>query len=785
MQCFEDIETSFTHASSPDTDLLSERITSAEELTCAYARTHPKNMEAQKEYSIELAGRTLTIGTGLLAQQANASCTVRYGDTVVLCAATMGGERAGIDFLPLQVEYEERMYAAGRIKGSRFIKREGRPTDEAVLSGRLIDRAVRPLFDESIRREIQVVATVLSHDQENDGDIPGLIGASCALMMSDIPWNGPIAAIRIGQKDGKLIVMPTYVEIEEGTLDLVVAGTRDKTLMVEAGATEVPESVMLEAMKLAHANLDPVIELIQKVAKDNVVAKWDPTSALSDEEKTERARIADLRKRAETIVRELAPSVMWSRLLVTKADRKNAQSKLKEQLIAKLEGVNADDKKKIGEWIKELVNGEVTRAILEEGKRVDGRAITQIRPLTSMIGLLPRTHGSGLFNRGETQVLSTVTLGAPSMEQTIDTMEYQTKRRYFHHYNFPGYSVGEAKPNRGPGRREIGHGALAERALLAVLPNKEIFPYTIRVVSEVLGSNGSSSMASTCGSTLALMDAGVPITAPVAGIAMGIALDDATGKFRVITDIQDLEDGKGGMDFKITGTRNGITAVQMDTKTLGLPWAAVEQTIAQSRDARMEILQVIEKTIPAPRPELSKWAPRIESFFINPEKIREVIGPGGKVINEIIAETKVEIDIEDSGLVMVTSVSAENMKRAVDWIKQIVREVEVGEVFSGKVTRIMDFGAFVEILPKQEGLVHISELAPERVPTVGDVVKVGDTVNVKVIEIDAMGRVNLSMKRARPDYVDNGEPLPSRERRSGGAPHHGGGGRDRRPPFRR
>ncbi|MCW1891925.1 MAG: polyribonucleotide nucleotidyltransferase [Candidatus Uhrbacteria bacterium] len=742
-------------------------------------------MEAQKEYSIELAGRTLTIGTGLLAQQANASCTVRYGDTVVLCAATMGGERAGIDFLPLQVEYEERMYAAGRIKGSRFIKREGRPTDEAVLSGRLIDRAVRPLFDESIRREIQVVATVLSHDQENDGDIPGLIGASCALMMSDIPWNGPIAAIRIGQKDGKLIVMPTYAEIEEGTLDLVVAGTRDKTLMVEAGATEVPESVMLEAMKLAHANLDPVIELINKVAKDNVVAKWDPTSALSDEEKTERARIADLRKRAETIVRELAPSVMWSQLLVTKADRKNAQSKLKEQLIAKLEGVNADDKKKIGEWIKELVNGEVTRAILEEGKRVDGRAITQIRPLTSMIGLLPRTHGSGLFNRGETQVLSTVTLGAPSMEQTIDTMEYQTKRRYFHHYNFPGYSVGEAKPNRGPGRREIGHGALAERALLAVLPNKETFPYTIRVVSEVLGSNGSSSMASTCGSTLALMDAGVPITAPVAGIAMGIALDDATGKFRVITDIQDLEDGKGGMDFKITGTRNGITAVQMDTKTLGLPWAAVEQTIAQSRDARMEILQVIEKTIPAPRPELSKWAPRIESFFINPEKIREVIGPGGKVINEIIAETKVEIDIEDSGLVMVTSVSAENMKRAVDWIKQIVREVEVGEVFSGKVTRIMDFGAFVEILPKQEGLVHISELAPERVPTVGDVVKVGDTVNVKVIEIDAMGRVNLSMKRARPDYVDNGEPLPSRERRSGGAPHHGGGGRDRRPPFRR
>ncbi len=747
-------------------------------------------MEAQKEYSIELAGRTLTIGTGLLAQQANASCTVRYGDTMVICAATMGGERPGIDFLPLQVEYEERMYASGRIKGSRFIKREGRPTDEAVLSGRLIDRALRPLFDESIRREIQIVSTVLSHDQENDADIPGLIGASCALMMSDIPWSGPIAAVRIGRKDGKLIVMPTYAEVEEGDLDLVVAGTRDKTLMVEAGASEISEDVMLEAMKLAHANLDPIIELIKNVAKDYPVEKWNPEAGLSDEDKAERTRIANLKRRAEDIVRELAPSAMWSQLLITKADRKNAQTKIKEQLLAKLEqeGANSDDRKKAGEWIKELVNNEVTRAILEEGKRVDGRAITQIRPLSSMINLLPRTHGSGLFNRGETQVLSTVTLGAPSMEQTIDTMEYQTKRRYFHHYNFPGYSVGEAKPNRGPGRREIGHGALAERALLSVLPNKETFPYTIRVVSEVLGSNGSSSMASTCGSTLALMDAGVPITAPVAGIAMGIALNDETQQFRVITDIQDVEDGKGGMDFKITGTKTGITAIQMDTKTLGLPWAAVEQTLAQARDARTEILQTIERVIPAPRPELSKWAPRIVSFMINPDKIREVIGPGGKVINEIIAETKVEIDIEDSGLVMVTSVNAENMQRAVDWIKQIVREVEVGETFTGKVTRIMDFGAFVEILPKQEGLVHISELSTERVPTVGDVVKVGDTVTVKVIEIDAMGRVNLSMKRARPDYVDNGEPLPSRERRGGGGPHRGGdrhGGGDRRPPFRR
>lgn len=749
-------------------------------------------METQKEYSLDVAGRTLTIGVGSLAQQANASCTVRYGDTVVLCVATMGGERAGIDFFPLQVEFEERMYASGKIKGSRFIKREGRPTDEAVLSGRLIDRAVRPLFDETMRREIQVVTTVLSHDQENDGDIPGLIGSSCALAMSDIPWNGPIAAVRIGRKDGKLIVMPTYKEIEEGDLDLVVAGTADKTLMVEAGAGEIPEDVMLEAMKLALNTIGPIVDFVNRVAKEHAMPKWNPETALSEDEKKERARIAGLKARAEAITHELAPSIIWGKLLMTKADRKAAQTALKEQLLARLEseGMTADDKKRIGEWVKELMNGEVTRGILEEGRRVDGRSLTQIRPLRSLVGLLPRTHGSGLFDRGETQVLSTVTLGGPGMEQTIDTMEYQTTRRYFHHYNFPGYSVGEAKPNRGPGRREIGHGALAERAILAVLPKKEDFPYTIRVVSEVLGSNGSSSMASTCGSTLSLMDAGVPIKAPVAGIAMGIALDDATQTFRVITDIQDVEDGKGGMDFKITGTKNGITAVQMDTKTLGLPWAAVEQTLRQSKEARLEVLNVITQAIPAPRTELSKWAPRIESFMINPDKIRDVIGPGGKMINEIIAQTGVQIDIEDSGLVMVTSVSADGMKRAVEWIHQLTREVKAGETFTGKVTRIMDFGAFVEVLPKQEGLVHISELAPERVATVNDVVSVGDEVTVKVIEIDSMGRINLSMKRARPDYVDNGEPLPSaRGGRSGGGghdrPRHGGGGRggfgDRRP----
>lgn len=751
-------------------------------------------MEAQKEYSIELAGRKLTIGVGLLAQQAGGSCTIQYGDTVALCAATLGSERAGLDFFPLQVEYEERMYASGKIKGSRFIKREGRPTDEAVLSGRLIDRAIRPLFDDSIRRDVQVVATVLSHDGENDADIPALIGSSCALMISDIPWNGPIAAVRMGRKDGEWIVMPTYDQVDNGDLDLVVAGTKDKTLMVEAGANEIPEADMLEAMKIAHAHLDPIIELVNKVAKEHAKEKWNPDAGRTEEERAKVAKDEALKAHAKELVKEFAPSIIWAKPLITKSDRKEATKKMKDAILARLteEGATEAEKKMIGDMSKELVCGEASRGILEEKKRVDGRSLTQIRTLTSRVGLLPRTHGSGLFERGETQVLSTVTLGSPGMVQTIDTMEYSTTRRYFHHYNFPGYSVGEPKPNRGPGRREIGHGALAERALLAVLPKKEDFPYTIRVVSEVLGSNGSSSMGSTCGSTLALMDAGVPITAPVAGIAMGISLDDDSGRYEIITDLQDVEDGDGGMDFKITGTRKGITAVQMDTKTKGLPWEVVEKTLAQSKNARMEVLDVIEQCIAAPRAELSKYAPRIVSFMINPDKIREVIGPGGKVINEIIAATGVDIDIEDSGLVCVTSTSAEGMEKAVIWIKNIVREVQAGETFTGKVTRLMDFGAFVEVLPKQEGLVHISELAPERVGKVEDVVKVGDTVTVKVIEIDSMGRINLSMKRARPDYVDNGQAPASRPPRregNGGGPRHGGGGRggfDRggRPPRR-
>jgi polyribonucleotide nucleotidyltransferase len=735
-------------------------------------------MEALREYSIELAGRTLTFGVGDIAGQANGACTVRYGDTLVLATATMGGER-DTDYFPLMVDYEERMYAAGRIKGSRFIKREGRPTDEAILSGRLIDRAIRPLFDDSIHRDVQVVATVFSHDQENDADIPGLIGASCALMLSDIPWQGPIAAVRIGRKDGQFIVMPTYEQVATGDLDLVVAGTPEKTVMVEAGANILPEDLMLEAMQLAANHLGPVIDLINAIVREHGKEKWDPeqdpvSRAAREEKRT-------FKEKVYAILRELSRTHMWEKPLTSKQMRKEARAGIERDLDARLiaDGASPADIEHAKSYLYDFMNAEASRMILEEGRRIDGRGLYDIRPLSSEVDVLPRTHGSGLFKRGETHVLSAITLGSPGMQQTLDTMEFQMQKRYFHHYNFPPYSVGEAKSNRGPGRREIGHGALAERALQPVLPPKEEFPYTMRVVSEVLSSNGSSSMASTCGSTLALMDGGVPLKAPVAGVAMGLASDEKNGRYQVISDLQDLEDGRGGMDFKITGTKDGITAIQMDTKTSGLPWKVVEETIHRAKEARLQVLDNMLATIGAPRAELSKWAPRIESFFINPEKIRDVIGPGGKMINEIIAQTNVQIDIEDSGLVMVTAANPEGMRKAVDWIKQLTREVKVGEIFDGPVTRILDFGAFVEILPKQEGLVHVSEMADYHVNSPKDIVKIGDMVKVKVYEIDSMGRINLSMKRALPGYKD--EPGAERPRRDHGrGPRRDHGGRRQR-----
>ncbi len=503
-------------------------------------------------FSTDFAGRKLTISVGQLAQQANGSCLVQYGDTVTLCTVTMGDIREGIDFFPLSVDFEERMYAAGRIKGSRFIKREGRPTDEAILSGRLIDRAIRPLFPDALRNEVAVVTTVFSHDQENDADIPGLIGASCALAISDIPWNGPIAAVRVGRKDGQFILMPTYLETDTGELDLVIAGTPEKTVMLESGAKQMSEDMMLEAIAFGLKHLEPLMDLIDQVKK--AVAKTKrPLNQPKDEE--EAAKMAEAEHIHEKTRAFLATrgSILFAEPLKTKADRKAAVARLKKDVDEHLAELNIgkDKRAKAMEIVDAFVDEEVTRKILDEGWRADGRALDEVRDIGAVVGFMPRTHGSGLFQRGSTQVLSSVTLGSPGMEQTLDTMEYQMTKRYFHHYNFPSYSVGETKPNRGPGRREIGHGALAERAVMPVLPSREIFPYTIRVVSEVLGSNGSSSMGATCGSTLALMDAGVPLSAPVAGVAMGLASDEKTNRYRVITDLQDLEDGEGGMDFKV------------------------------------------------------------------------------------------------------------------------------------------------------------------------------------------------------------------------------------------
>jgi len=707
-----------------------------------------------KKFELDWGGKNLIIETGKFAGQANGSCTVRYGDTLVLATAVMSGnQREGIDYFPLMVEYEEKLYAAGKIKGSRFIKREGRPTDEAILTSRLVDRAIRPFFDDRMRNDIQVVASTLSWDQENDSDIPALIGASVALSISDIPWNGPIAAVRVGQVNGEWVLNPTYEARSKSTIDIVVAGTEEKVCMLEAGASEVLETDVLEGIKFGQKHLKKVIELIEnireEIGKTKIsIVEEDPEAASEKEGLKNKVK--------EFVHKELAAKFFDSKK-ENKASRQEVLNKLENDLgeYLKTEGIGKDKRKDAMGFFYVCIEEEVSRAILERDARVDGRALTEIRPLASEIALLPRTHGSGYFTRGDTHVLSAVTLGSPAEEQTLDGMEVSGKKRFMHHYNFPPFSVGEASPMRGPGRREIGHGALAERALLPVLPKTEIFPYTIRVVSEVLSSNGSSSMASTCASTLALMDAGVPIKSPVAGIAMGLASDEK-GDFKILTDLQDLEDSKGGMDFKIAGTRTGVTAIQMDTKTLGLTMEIVEKTLTQGREARMEILDVIENAIAAPRPELSQYAPRIITFKINPDRIRDVIGPGGKIINEIIDATGVSIDIENDGTVVVCSSQPPALEKAVAWVKSLTQEAEVGEIYQGPVTRILDFGAFVEIFPHKDGLVHISELAPYRVDKVTDIVKIGDVVRVKVIKVDEQGRVDLSIKRLQENGDKNG-----------------------------
>jgi len=743
-------------------------------------------------FSAELAGRTLTIETGKFAGQTNGSVTVRYGDTVVLATAVMSDTvRDGIDFFPLLVDYEERLYAAGKIKGSRFIKREGRPSDEAILTARLVDRSIRPLFNDAMRNDVQVVITVLSADQENDADVLALIAGSAALSISDIPWNGPIGAVRVGRINGEWALNPTYAAREKSDLDLVLAGTKDEHVMIEANANELEESVVLESLEFAQKHVRKVIELIEEVvAKIGKQKATFETVEVAPEEKAAKAKV-------ESKVREFANQKLKEILLTKdKMAREEKLTELKSQLDELLKSDNEVTKEQRSEGVKllaDLLDEEARRLVLEEGIRVDGRKLDEIRPLSAGVGLLPRTHGSGLFQRGETQVLSIVTLGSPGDEQLLDTMELSGKKRYMHHYNFPGFSVGEVKPIRMPGRREIGHGALAERALMSVLPPKETFPYTIRVVSEVLSSNGSTSQASICGSTLALMDAGVPITSPVAGIAMGLITDPKTKKYKVLTDIQGIEDHSGDMDYKVAGTRKGIITIQLDIKLGGIPQAVSAEALEGAKKARLQILDVMSQAIAEPRKELSPYAPRIESLQIDPEQIREVIGKGGETINKIIDECGgpdvTKIDIEDSGLVMVTSHSKEMSDRAITWIKNLTREIQPGEIFEGTVSQIVkdrmsgkEIGAVVDLVPGKDGMVHISELSVNHVPSVSDAVKIGDKVKVKVLDVDKeRGRISLSMKQLDPNYDPSAERFSDRGPRNGGRGGFGGGRRfDRR-----
>lgn len=729
---------------------------------------------AVKKWSMEWGGRTLSVETGKLSLQANASCLVSYGDTVILATATMSkNTRDGIDFFPLMVNFEEKLYAAGKIKGSRFIKREGRPSDEAVLSGRLVDRAIRPLFNQEMRNDVQVILTALSFDGEVDSQIPAMIAASTVLSLSSIPWNGPIGGVRVGMVDGQLKINPTITERQTSSIDIVVAGTPEKVIMVEAGCKDVSESEVIKAMKFGAAEMGALISFIKKVQSEGGQEKLDLSANKNENELA--------LQEAETAADQLVASHVNDWIFdAPKMDRKERvalinkfSDAIKEMLVAK--ETNETVMKIVLGRVKIYVEKYITEQILKQNQRLDGRAITDIRPLSAEVGLLPRTHGTGMFMRGDTQVLSVVTLGAPGDVQTVDTMEEDGTKRYMHHYSDTPATYGETGPLRGPGNRAIGHGALAERALEPMLPPETDFPYAIRVVSEVLGSNGSSSMASVCGSTLALMDAGVPIQKPVAGIAMGLA-SDKSGQWKVITDLQDVEDGPGGMDFKIAGTKDGVTAIQMDTKTEGLSWDIVEQTFSQSKEARTKILGFMSGIISAPRAEMSPYAPRIVTIKINPEKIRDVIGPGGKMINKIIAETGVSIDIEDDGRVFVTSSDAVGMEKAVKWVKELTHEVTAGEVYDGTVVRLEDFGAFVQVLPGQDGLVHVSEIAWTRTNSPSDVLHLGDKVKVLVKEIDSMGRINLSMKQLTPKpegYVD--QPRFERPQRSGGPGGHRGG----------
>ncbi len=708
-------------------------------------------MNEEKIVSGNWLGKTLTLKTGKLAKQADACVLAQYGDTVVMATVVQSkNEREGIDFFPLMVEFEEKLYAAGIIKGSRWVKREGRPSDQSVLTGRMIDRSIRPLFNEDDRKDIQLIVTVLSVDGENDYDVVSLIAASAVLSISGIDWKGPIGGVRVGLIENQFVFNPTYEQQAQSSLDLIVAGTEQKAIMIEAGAQEIKEDIILDAINQGQGKMQEAINIIKELKTQvNVAEKIAKKKLVSQDEikvKEEREKLLQIGK--DWLEQNIKEN-LFNQTHYTKNERKLAVKIIKEKLDEYLFSQGLEKSSRdyvIKSLVEKMVEAEVTRAILDEKKRVDGRALNEIRTLSADTGILPRNHGIGLFSRGETQVLSIVTLGAPGMEQSLEGIEGQSKKRYMHHYNFPPYSVGEVSPLRGTGRREIGHGALAEKAIIPVLPKKEDFPYTVRVVSETLGSNGSSSMGATCGSSLALMDAGVPIKSHVVGIAMGLASNDDMSRWEVLTDIQDLEDGKGGMDFKITGTKEGLTAIQLDTKTDGLTKEIITKTLSQGREALNQVLEILNNEIPAARTDLSPYAPRIISFHVDPEKIGAIIGPGGKIINKIIEETEVSIDIDDDGLVMICSTNSEKGKIAEKMVKDIVREFEVGEVFAGKVVRMMDFGAFVQLAGNQDGMVHVSELAPYRVEKPTDLINVGDIVQVKIKEIDSQGRINLTMK---------------------------------------
>ena len=715
-----------------------------------------------KEYSVEFGGKTLTMKTGQMAKLADGAVTVQYGDTVILATAVAAdAPRDGVDYMPLMVDYEERLYAAGKISGSRFIKREGRPTETAILNARLIDRPIRPLFPKNFRNDVQVIVTVLSMDGENDPDIIGMIGASAALSLTKAPFEGPIAGVRVGMIDGKLIVNPTLSEQAVSDLDVVISATKNKVMMLEAGANQVPEAKVFEAIKFGHQAMQPVFDLIDQLKAGQPAAEPLTDESMVIDGKDIHADIHGLiGEKIAAAVRELDK------------DKREAMIKTHEQeAMDTFEGnyKQIEIKSEVGQ----MVEKEIRSVILKDGARPDGRALDEIRPLSAVVGLLPRTHGSALFTRGQTQALSIVTLAGPGAEQLIDTMEMEGTKRFMHHYNFPPFSVGEVRPMRGTGRREVGHGALAERALSAMIPDKADFPYTIRVVSETLSSNGSSSMASTCGMTLALMDAGVPIKEPVGGIAIGLITEDGfndkeNGEYKLLTDIQGIEDFGGDMDFKVTGTKNGITAIQLDMKVKGLPMSIIEETLERARTARTKVLEVITSTLAEPRKELNKYAPRIITVKIPAGKIGDIIGPGGKNINKLIeaagGKTVTTIDIDEDGTVNIASTDPEKAQIAADTISGMVAEVEVGKVYQGTVIAIQkdrmsgkEIGAIVQVLPNKDGMVHISELANERVDSVSAIVKVGDTFPVKVMQVDPeRGRISLSRKRA----MEN-EPTPT------------------------